>query len=133
MGQIGITSGCTATQYCPDDPVTRGQMAVFVMRGEFNQLLPPNTPAILSISPATASPGQTISVTITGQNTNFQAAGLQVTAGDGITVNSINATSPTSLTARFAVAGTASLGPRSISVTGFGPLEATLPNGFRIQ
>jgi hypothetical protein len=26
----GITGGCTATQFCPDDPVTRGQMAVFI-------------------------------------------------------------------------------------------------------
>ena len=37
MKQLGITAGCTPTTYCPDDPVTRGQMAVFLMRGEFNQ------------------------------------------------------------------------------------------------
>lgn len=29
----GITTGCTATQYCPNDPLTRGQMAVFLSRG----------------------------------------------------------------------------------------------------
>jgi hypothetical protein len=29
----GITSGCTANTYCPNDPVTRGQMAVFLVRG----------------------------------------------------------------------------------------------------
>jgi hypothetical protein len=28
----GITSGCTATTYCPDDPVTRAQMATFLAR-----------------------------------------------------------------------------------------------------
>jgi hypothetical protein len=28
----GITSGCTASTYCPNDPVTRGQMAVFLAR-----------------------------------------------------------------------------------------------------
>jgi hypothetical protein len=28
----GITRGCTATTYCPDDPVTRGQMASFLVR-----------------------------------------------------------------------------------------------------
>ncbi|MCS7311593.1 MAG: S-layer homology domain-containing protein [Acidobacteria bacterium] len=28
----GITTGCTATQYCPDTPLTRGQMAVFLSR-----------------------------------------------------------------------------------------------------
>jgi len=33
MREQGITSGCSATQYCPDDPTTRGQMAVFLVRG----------------------------------------------------------------------------------------------------
>lgn len=32
MRELGITSGCTTTAYCPDDAVTRGQMAVFVVR-----------------------------------------------------------------------------------------------------
>jgi hypothetical protein len=29
----GITAGCTATAYCPGDPVSRGQMSLFVARG----------------------------------------------------------------------------------------------------
>ena len=29
----GITAGCSATQYCPDAPLTRGQMAVFLSKG----------------------------------------------------------------------------------------------------
>ncbi|MFW6039869.1 MAG: S-layer homology domain-containing protein [Gemmatimonadota bacterium] len=28
----GVVSGCSATMYCPDDPVTRGQMAAFLLR-----------------------------------------------------------------------------------------------------
>jgi hypothetical protein len=32
MREFGITSGCGATTYCPDDSVTRGQMAVFIFR-----------------------------------------------------------------------------------------------------
>jgi hypothetical protein len=32
MRQLGITAGCGPTSYCPDDPVTRGQMAVFIVR-----------------------------------------------------------------------------------------------------
>ena len=28
----GITSGCGSGNYCPDDPVTRAQMAVFLVR-----------------------------------------------------------------------------------------------------
>ncbi|WP_041067614.1 S-layer homology domain-containing protein [Thiolapillus brandeum] len=32
LAASGITSGCTATDYCPDDPLTRGQMAVFLSK-----------------------------------------------------------------------------------------------------
>jgi hypothetical protein len=32
MKDFGITSGCTATEYCPNAPVTRGQTAVFLTR-----------------------------------------------------------------------------------------------------
>jgi len=28
----GITSGCESGNYCPDEPVTRGQMAIFLVR-----------------------------------------------------------------------------------------------------
>jgi hypothetical protein len=35
MKELGITTGCTATTYCPDSPNTRGQMAVFIIRGLF--------------------------------------------------------------------------------------------------
>jgi hypothetical protein len=28
----GITSGCTATSYCPSNPVTRAEMAVFLLK-----------------------------------------------------------------------------------------------------
>jgi hypothetical protein len=40
MKMDSITSGCTVTTYCPDNPVTRGDMAIFVMRGGYNDLLP---------------------------------------------------------------------------------------------
>ena len=36
----GITSGCTANTYCPEDPVTRAQMAIFLVRA-FNLLSTP--------------------------------------------------------------------------------------------
>lgn len=32
MAATGITTGCTGTKYCPNDPVTRAQMAVFMQR-----------------------------------------------------------------------------------------------------
>lgn len=33
MRELGITTGCTATSYCPNAIVTKGQMATFVVRG----------------------------------------------------------------------------------------------------
>jgi hypothetical protein len=46
----GVTGGCrvdaTGKDYCPDDPVTRAQMAVFLERGiKGSTFAPPNIPA----------------------------------------------------------------------------------------
>ena len=133
MGQLGITTGCAIGQYCPNDPVTRGQMAVFIMRGAFNQLLPAARPIVVSVSPAAASPGQTVTVTITGQNTFFTGGAAQISVGSGITVSGVTVNSATSITAQFSVASSAVLGPRSVTVNVPGEIEATLPNGFRVQ
>jgi glucose/arabinose dehydrogenase len=32
LAAAGITRGCTPTTFCPDDPITRGQMAAFLVR-----------------------------------------------------------------------------------------------------
>lgn len=39
MRELGITTGCTATTYCPDANVTRAEMAVFLVRGKLKTLL----------------------------------------------------------------------------------------------
>jgi hypothetical protein len=39
LAREGITSGCGGTAYCPENPVTRAQMAVFLVR-TFNLPLP---------------------------------------------------------------------------------------------
>jgi hypothetical protein len=43
MAVLGITSGCGGGSYCPTSPVTREQMAAFIIRalGEFDPPLPP--------------------------------------------------------------------------------------------
>jgi hypothetical protein len=37
MRELGITTGCGASIYCPDGPVTRGQVAVFLIRSRFGE------------------------------------------------------------------------------------------------
>jgi hypothetical protein len=51
----GITAGCTATTYCPTGPVTRAQMAVFLVR-TFSLPLPgPGRPVVAAAGgPASA-------------------------------------------------------------------------------
>ena len=131
MKQLGITTGCTPTTYCPEDPVTRGQMAVFIMRGEFNQLLAPGAPMLVWIDRPSASRQQTLTVTIEGQNTNFGAS-TQLNAGAGIGISNLQVVDATTLTAQLTVAAGAAPGPRSITVT-TGTEEATMPNGLRIN
>jgi len=74
----------------------------------------PSPPLLTSITPASASQGATVPVTLIG--TGF-AAGLTVITGSGLAVSNINVTNATSATANFTIASTASLGVRSITVT----------------
>lgn len=46
----GITSGCTPTTYCPNAFVTRGQMAVFVLRARCGSSYLPNIPVSQTFS-----------------------------------------------------------------------------------
>ena len=41
----GITSGCGGGNYCPNDPVTRAQMAVFLLRAEHGSSYTPPAPS----------------------------------------------------------------------------------------
>ncbi len=49
----GITTGCSATEFCPDAPTTRGQMAVFLIRAIFGgDTFPfPATPFFTDVQP----------------------------------------------------------------------------------
>ncbi len=132
MQQLGITSGCGPTKYCPDDSVTRGQMAVFLMRGMFNQLLPVSIPLLGSISPGAVARGQSATLTINGVNTTFADGATQLSAGPGITFTNVVVSSATTLKVQVSVAAGATPGPRSLTAI-TGSEEATLPNGLVIQ
>ena len=132
MKQVGITSGCGATTYCPDDNVTRGEMAVFIMRGAFNQLLPAGAPTIASVSPAAGPRGFMVMVTLTGQNTHWVNGTTVVSTGLGLMATNVVVTNATTLTAQLVIAPNAVPGPYSLTATTGGE-EATLPNGFTVQ
>lgn len=131
MAEDNITSGCGPTTYCPDDPVTRGDMAIFIMRGAFNQLLPPAEPVISSVSPATIANGTSATVTVTGVGANFTQGETVVNNVTGLIAGPVTVLSPTSLTVSLTAQSGISQ-PASIWVT-TGAVEAVLPNGIVIQ
>ena len=132
LKQDNITSGCTATTYCPGTPVIRGDMAIFVMRGAFNQFLPAGTPLIASISPSTLALGTSGTYTITGTNTHFVQGTTVLSPIPGVTIGAITVTSATTMTVQLTAASNAVTQPYSIlAITG--TEEDVLPNGLVIQ
>ncbi len=95
MAEDNITSGCGSGMYCPDDSVTRGEMAVFIMRGAFNWLLPANSPAIASVTPNQLGCCLPVTVTVTGANTNFVQGLTTIVTPPGFTWSNLSVSSPT--------------------------------------
>ena len=95
-------------------------------------------PTLASVSPNTGNAGQTLNVTITGNNTHFnQGSGTVVdfsfNQGSNTTVvNSINATSPTSLIANITIPSNTYTGTYDVSV--FNSLDGYLTlSGFQVN
>src|ERR1019366_3124192 len=132
MKRDSVTAGCTATTYCPNDPVTRGQMAIFIMRAAFNLLLPVNTPGLTQISPSALPVGTSGTYTITGTNTNFVQGTTTVSPLPGVTIGTVTVNSPTSLTVHLTAAANATPQPYSI-LAATGAEEDVLPNALVVQ
>lgn len=132
MAQVGITSGCGPGLFCPNATLIRGQMAVFIVTGLLNQLLPAGTPLIASATPDSSAAGQMVTVTLNGMHTHFVQGTTQVAATAGIVPSSITVLSGTSLTVQLAIGANVAPNATSIVVT-TGAEEAVLPNGFLVQ
>jgi len=54
--ELGITSGCTPPNFCPNDPVSRAQMAVFLLRSKFGvcYVPPPATGTVFTDVPSSS-------------------------------------------------------------------------------
>ncbi len=130
LAQDGITTGCSATDFCPTADVTRAEMAIFLVRGAFDQLLPPGIPYISSITPATFVAGaQAVTVTVTGVNTSFVQGSTVLGPVAGVTFSNVTVTSPTTLTVDVAVSSTIVVQPYPFLVI-TGTQEALLPDGL---
>jgi hypothetical protein len=132
MYQDHITNGCGPGLFCPNNPVTRGDMALFLMRGAFNELLPPGTPVISQVSPTTVTPGQTINLTITGVNTTFLSGG---TFGSvpGISATAYDYLDLSTIVVTLTVDASVPAGPVSVWVTDATGYLDVIPNGLLVQ
>jgi hypothetical protein len=132
MKEDGITDGCSATLYCPTNPVLRGDMAIFIMHGGFNALFPPTQPEISGISQSTIPNDSSATLTVTGTNTNFVQGTTIVNQIPGIFFGPATVVSPTSLLVEITAEETGTPRPISIWVT-TGSQEVIFPNGIQIQ
>lgn len=82
--------------------------------------------AVNGLSPSAGRQGRTLDVAIVGLNTEFAQGQTAASFGDGITVESLTVTSPTTATARIAIAPAAALGTRVVTVSGNGPAASSI-------
>jgi hypothetical protein len=130
-----ITAGCAAGTFCPSDPITRGDLAVFIMRALTNQFLPAGTALISEVT----SPDRNVrllpvfnptTLTITGQNTHFDPLASTILVAGANTVSDFQVYSPTYAT--VTISGTENTvldAPESIIIT-TGNEEAVIPNAI---
>jgi hypothetical protein len=121
--------------YCPDDLVTRGEMASFIMRALFNETtaLGPTAPLLTEVSPNTiaATVGAQITVTITGVNTNFQTGDTVTVSSGWLAVSNVVVNSAISITATLTANSNVAAGPQALVVTSGGQ-NLTLPLAIQV-
>ncbi len=132
-----VTNGCGTNPlvYCPDELVTRGQMASFIMRSLFNKttILGPTAPQVTGVAPNTmaATVGAQITVTITGVNTSFQTGDTVTVPSGMLAVSNVVVNSATSITATLTANSTVAAGPQALVVTSSGQ-NLTLPLAIKV-
>ena len=89
-------------------------------------------PVLLSATPSSGQQGQSsLSITLAGQFTNWVQGTTTANFGAGITVVSLNVTSPTAATAVLNITSAAATGTRTITLATGSEID-TLSNGFTV-
>ena len=119
---VTVTSPTTLTaQVAIANSAALGWRTAFVNTGSeyatvgFRIDLPFNA-TLLSVSPAAGQQGQSLTVNILGQYTNFKQGVTQAILGGGITVNSLTINNGQSATAQVSISPTAYSGLRTVSM-----------------
>jgi hypothetical protein len=89
-------------------------------------------PTLTSVTPSSGTRGETLNVSVLGENTNFvNGTSVLSFSGSGITVNTTIVSSPTAASANITIAAGAALGFRDVLMTTAGETAASL-NGFNV-
>ena len=133
MKQENITSGCGTAAYCPNSPVTRGDMAIFPhARSLQSAAARGNAGADDDQSRNTRAGFRGNFHDYPGVSTNFLQGTTTIGPIPGVTTGPVTVTSPTTLTVQLMAAANAAVQPFSImAITG--TEQAVLPNGLVIQ
>ncbi|MBN1621877.1 MAG: SBBP repeat-containing protein [Endomicrobiales bacterium] len=87
-------------------------------------------PAVNSVTPSSGLQGETINLTVSGEN--FISTPTVTLSGTGITVNSVTYTNSTTLVTNITISADAALGARNITATNPGGSSATKEEAFTI-
>jgi RHS repeat-associated protein len=129
--QVALTPGSnTIAVQAKDSQNNTSQVSIEVFLG---------VAKILSVNPNSGQSGQSLSVSITGENTHFVQGVTQANFGAGISVGSgpagsfsaVTVLSPTSATAQLQIGESAAAGPRTVTVK-TNQEEASLAGGFAV-
>src|SRR5207249_8448841 len=140
FGPIMVTSATTASAelaIAPDALVAAHTVTVRTSAEQVSLvdgfIVTASSPAaITSLIPSAGVQGQTIPITITGQNTHFVQGTTEIGLGLGIILSNVSVSSATSLTALATIAASADLGTRNLTVT-TGSEALSLNNAFTVM
>jgi hypothetical protein len=107
-------------------------MAIFIMRGAFNQILSATAPVVTQVSPAVFAPGQTATVIVNGSNTNFAQGSTTINPIAGFIVGTVTVISPTQLMVDLTAGPAQTQSPEAIWISDTAEQEV-LPNAISIQ
>jgi hypothetical protein len=131
--QVQVESSTAINAIINIDPsAQQGYRTVFVQTGAQGLTSnfqvyspPPPVPYISYFWPSSGLPGQTFTVSFTGQYTHWDPATTTPTFGDGITVNTFQVLSPTSAIANITISPTTYAGTRLVTLTTGAEVDGT--------
>ncbi len=143
-GPVTVTSATKATATIAiDDAAAVGAQTVTAVTGSQTVSLANGftilTPSITSVSPTSASLGESATVVIIGKNTNFVQGTTQVSFGAGISVGGesegafgpVTVSSATKATASIVIDGATAAGTRTVTAV-TGSQSVSFANGFTV-